>query len=82
MQLLGHLVGGEYDRWGVRTEYKDKVVTEHVNGVTPNYEELRNFIPQIGGRMINDLDMQKKRRVAFLGWEVSGFSMYLQEAES
>ncbi len=64
-------VGGEYDRWGIRTEYKDKVLSEHVNGVTPNYEELRNFIPEFGGRMINELDVKKKRRVAFLGWQVA-----------
>ena len=63
-------VGGEYDRWGIKTEYGDVVVSEHVNGVTPNYQEMRNFIPQFGGRMINDLDVEKKRRVAFLGWEV------------
>ncbi len=64
-------VGGEYDRWGIRVTYNDIVLSEHVNGVTPNYEDLRNFIPQIGGRMINNLDIEKKRRVAFLGWDVS-----------
>lgn len=64
-------VGGEYDRWGIRITYKDVVLSEHVNGVTPNYEELRNFIPQFGGRMINDLDVKLKRKVVFLGWDVS-----------
>ena len=39
-------VGGEYDRWGIRVTYNDIVLSEHVNGVTPNYEDLRNFIPQ------------------------------------
>ena len=63
-------VGGEYDRWGAKTEYGDVVVSEHINGVTPNYKDMRNFIPEFGGRMINDLDVEKKRRVAFLGWEV------------
>jgi putative ABC transport system permease protein len=60
-------VGGEYHRWGVTIKYGDKVVSEHVNGVTPNYEFLRNHIAQMGGRMINEADMQAKRRVAFLG---------------
>lgn len=64
-------VGGEYDRWGVRVEHGDNVLSEHVNGVTPNYQLLRNFIPQWGGRMVNDIDMKQKRRVAFLGWEVA-----------
>ncbi len=63
-------VGGEYDRWGVRVERGDRVFSEHVNGVTPNYENIRNFIPQSGGRMINDLDMKNRRRVAFIGWEL------------
>ena len=30
-------VGAEYDRWGVRIERGDVVLSEHVNGVTPNY---------------------------------------------
>jgi putative ABC transport system permease protein len=60
-------IGAEYHRWGVTVKYKDKVVSEHVNGVTPNYEHLRNHIPEQGGRMINAADIQFKRRTAFLG---------------
>lgn len=60
-------IGAEYHRWGVSIRAGDKVLSEHVNGVTPNYVQMRNFIPQSGGRMINDLDIQLKRRVAFLG---------------
>lgn len=60
-------VGGEYHRWGVTVKNGDKVVSEHVNGVTPNYEFLRNHIAQMGGRMINEADIRAKRRVAFLG---------------
>ncbi|MFZ1683619.1 MAG: ABC transporter permease [Candidatus Zixiibacteriota bacterium] len=60
-------VGGEYQRWGAEIRYGTRVVSEHVNGVTPNYEEMRYHIPRMGGRMINDLDMRLKRRVVFLG---------------
>jgi putative ABC transport system permease protein len=60
-------VGGEYQRWGVDCRVGTRVVSEHVNGVTPNYQELRNHIPRMGGRMINETDMQLKRRVVFLG---------------
>lgn len=60
-------VGGEYHRWGTSIKYGDKVVSEHVNGLSPNYQEIRNHIPSAGGRMINGLDMKYKRRVAFLG---------------
>ena len=61
------LIGGEYTRWGVRITYKDKVFSEHVTGVPPSFEEMRYHIPQAGGRMINQIDMENKRRVAFLG---------------
>ncbi|MEW6050673.1 MAG: ABC transporter permease [Candidatus Zixiibacteriota bacterium] len=64
-------IGGEYHRWGVQLRYKDVVVSEHINGVYPNYEEMRNFIPLAGGRMINQTDMNLKRRTAFLGYELA-----------
>ncbi|MFQ6008823.1 MAG: ABC transporter permease, partial [Candidatus Zixiibacteriota bacterium] len=60
-------IGGQYDRWGVKLKYGDNLVSEHVSGVPPNYEQMRNLIPEQGGRMINDLDVKLRRRVAFLG---------------
>lgn len=60
-------VGGEYHRWGVPIKYGDRVISEHVNGLMPNYLDMRNHLPQMGGRMINELDMKYKRRVVFLG---------------
>lgn len=63
-------VGGEMDRWGVRIQRDSVVLMEHVIGLTPNYEDMRFYIPQAGGRMVSDRDMQLKRRVVFLGWEV------------
>ncbi|MDD5425808.1 MAG: ABC transporter permease [candidate division Zixibacteria bacterium] len=60
-------IGGEYSRWGVQIRYQDKVLNEHVTGIPPCYREIRNHIPQEGGRMINRIDMDEKRRVVFLG---------------
>ncbi len=60
-------VGGEYSRWGIAVKYQDKVLSEHVTGITPNYEQMRNHIPQMGGRMINQEDIKLRRRVVFLG---------------
>ncbi len=60
-------VGGEYTRWGVEVKYGGNVVSEHVSGITPNFETMRNHIPEMGGRMINELDMQLRRRVVYLG---------------
>lgn len=65
-------VAGEYSRWGVTARYGETVLSEHVNGITPEYEVMRNHIPQQGGRMINVGDMQAKRRVTFLGHSVAG----------
>jgi putative ABC transport system permease protein len=60
-------IGGQYDRWGAKLKYGDNIVSEHVVGIPPNFEQMRNFIPEWGGRMIDDLDVKLKRRVAFLG---------------
>ncbi len=66
MPELKH-VAGEYARWGVNMRYKDKVFGENITGLYPCYEDIRTHYPQAGGRFINDLDMQLKRRVVFLG---------------
>ena len=66
------LIGGEYTRWGQSVANKNKMFNRVVNGVTPEYETMRNMIPEQGGRFINDLDMLHKRRVAFLGYELAG----------
>jgi putative ABC transport system permease protein len=63
-------IGGEYHRWGAMVKYDSLIVSEHVTGITPDWEVMRNHIPMMGGRMINDEDMKKKRRVAFLGYSI------------
>jgi len=60
-------ITGEYHRWGARVKYKDVVLSEHVSGNAPEFEQMRNFIPDRGGRMINALDVKLRRRVTFLG---------------
>jgi putative ABC transport system permease protein len=60
-------VAGEYARWGINIRYKDKVFGEHLTGIYPCYEDIRTHYPQGGGRFINEIDMQQKRRVVFLG---------------
>ncbi len=64
------VVAAEYIRWGAEIRYKDKLLNERINGVPPVYEDIRNFRPTMGGRMINDLDIEQKRRVAFLGFRL------------
>lgn len=60
-------IGGEYHRWGAKVKLDDKFLSEHVVGVTPEWEHMRAYIPKAGGRMINALDIEKRRRTAFLG---------------
>lgn len=60
-------VVAEYIRWGAEVRYAHKTLSERINGVYPEYEWLRSFRPDSSGRMIDRLDMENKRRVAFLG---------------
>lgn len=65
------MMGGEYTRWGQSIANKNKMFNRVVNGVYPEYETMRNMIPEMGGRFINKLDMELKRRVVFLGNELA-----------
>jgi len=60
-------VAGEYIRWGAPVRYEKKMINERINGLYPEYKTIRNFIPEMGGRMIDQIDMDLRRRVAFLG---------------
>ena len=42
-----------------------------VSGVSPEFGEMRNMIPQMGGRFLNALDEKNRRRVAFVGDELA-----------
>src|SRR5439155_8255588 len=37
------------------------------SGITPEFGLMRNLIPAAGGRFVDPMDMEKQRRVAFLG---------------
>jgi putative ABC transport system permease protein len=60
-------ISGEYHAWGASVRAGDNVISAHVTGVGPEFEEMRNHIPDWGGRMIDAVDMTERRRVAFLG---------------
>jgi putative ABC transport system permease protein len=48
-----------------------KTVNARIRGVDPSFGQLRNIIPQAGGRFVNDMDMAEKRRVIVLGEELA-----------
>jgi putative ABC transport system permease protein len=60
-------ISGEFHGWGAKVQAGDNVINAHVTGVGPEFKDLRNHIPDWGGRMIDALDMDQRRRVAFLG---------------
>jgi putative ABC transport system permease protein len=68
-QRIPHLseVAGEIHRWSVVVNHGKTSTTAHVKGVTHGFGEIRNHIPAPGGRFLDPLDEQLRRRVAFLG---------------
>ena len=73
---------------GISGEYSDALIARYgerqrsvsVSGVSPAYGTMRNMIPAVGGRFINDLDVEKRRRVAFVGNELADDLFGTQEA--
>jgi putative ABC transport system permease protein len=43
----------------------------NITGIYPVYGLMRNIIPEMGGRFINESDQAQRRRVAFLGDELA-----------
>jgi putative ABC transport system permease protein len=51
--------------------FGDRVVTQAIRGVNTDYGDMRNERAAAGeGRFLNNLDLEERRRVAFLGREV------------
>ncbi len=61
------LISPEYVRWGVYLTWGDHSLSTRATGVYPAYGQLRNIYPQKGGRFLNALDLEFRRRVIFLG---------------
>ena len=66
-----NLISGEYLRWGVTVEWGKKQLNKLVSGVYPEFEELRSHYAQMGGRFINQIDYDKKKRVVYVGFRVA-----------
>jgi putative ABC transport system permease protein len=60
----------EFNRWVPMTA-GTKTINARVRGVDVEYGDMRNLLPQPGGRFLNALDMTEKRRVIFLGEELA-----------
>ena len=64
-------VAGEIFRGGVVVTNGETTTTATIKGVTNGFGEIRNHIPMAGGRFLNPLDEQMRRRSAFIGDELA-----------
>jgi len=77
-RLVGSQVPGiraispEYGR-RTPTRVGQNILTPLVSGIYPIYADMRNIIPEQGGRFINDIDMNQRRRVTVIGDKVKEF---------
>jgi putative ABC transport system permease protein len=63
-------ISPEYSSGDTQVRLGENITNTLVAGVYPNYSDMRNIIPERGGRFINDLDLKDRRRVALIGNEV------------
>lgn len=59
-------ISSEYSR-NLRLRLGDQGRGVEVSGVSPDFGELRSMVPAEGGRFIDPIDMEQRRRVAFIG---------------
>jgi putative ABC transport system permease protein len=63
-------VSPEYSRWSTHMKYKNNAVTQNMVGVYPVFGEMRNIYAETGGRFIDKIDLENKKRVVFIGNEL------------
>ena len=67
------IICAEYQRWDAYMRRGKQIRNPLVTGCPPHYWNMRNIIPRPGGRFLNEMDMEEKRRVVFLGNELKDF---------
>jgi putative ABC transport system permease protein len=84
-KLIGSQVRGiraispEYGR-RTPTHVGQNILTPLISGIYPIYADMRNIIPEQGGRFIDDIDLKQRRRVAVIGNKVKEFLFGQSEA--
>lgn len=66
-------ISEEYSKYDGVLRYGTQVKSPLIAGVNVDYGDIRNEIPRPGGRWFNEKDLAEKRRVIFLGDQVSDF---------
>lgn len=65
-------ISPEYSSWNFPVKRDEKTMTSNVTGIYPNYTFMRNIISE-KGRFINKRDQDHKKKVIFLGDELSDY---------
>jgi len=68
VSLIGDL-SPQYSRQ-LSANVNGKKQSYRVHGVWPEFQDMRNMVPQAGSRFINPIDMEERRRVCFIGFGV------------
>ncbi len=63
-------ISPEYSRSNIPARVGTNVTSPTITGVYPIYSDMRNVIPEQGGRFIDELDLRDRKRVVLLGDEV------------
>ncbi|HPC82953.1 MAG TPA: ABC transporter permease [Thermoanaerobaculaceae bacterium] len=64
-------ISGEYSAGDKKFRVGHRVLVPGLTGASPVFAAMRNLIPQEGGRYVNALDLDERRRVVFLGDELA-----------
>ncbi len=64
------LISSEYSET-LKLQHGTRTLAVEVSGVMPSFGDMRTLTPQAGGRFMNPIDEERKRRVAFLGNELA-----------
>lgn len=60
-------ISPEYSERNTPVRRGSEIVRPNITGIYPVYGEMRNIVPEPGGRFVNQLDMAQRRRVIVLG---------------
>jgi putative ABC transport system permease protein len=67
------VISAEYTRNNTPVRRGDNILNPGITGIYPQYGDIRNINPQAGGRFIDILDIEGRKRVVVLGDEVKTF---------
>jgi putative ABC transport system permease protein len=66
-------ISPEFSTWRSPIRVRDKINRINLTGILPEFGVMRNIWPETGGRWLNDLDIEYKRRVVFIGNRLRDF---------